>query len=464
MRNRDNVITPWISTPFVLICLLLTTQCAMHEKQATEEEWQSPRVVQIKGVKVNRCFTWLPTWGAAAGTIRPVGLLLRDGDLIYCNHTQHGDFLLPYRGTDGNVLKLDVRDGVIFLNGRAVWVELEEGGTGWEWLRSSSPEDLSDLRFLHFKDPPDAPDFPLLEKVASVRPDVGLSVGEIDSPEAMGRLFSLFEPHFLVIETSVLSARIDALAPRLTKLEHLYSDGEGSMDFLPRLPRLRTLRAWDWSPEESGAIPAGIRSLRTLHIMGGDDLSFLRSWAGIEELVLWAGSDLKDITALAAFLDLKKLVFSGGDNISDLSVLDRLPKLAWLELPEGTTQEAFAGVIATHPGLEVIELDSEHIRDLSPLRQLRRLKALILLHENNVDADTLRDLKGLRYLALPEEAFEDEAAEQTAALEHSLPDTFVAQAGPFCLGSGWILLLVPAIILFQCLRSRGYCARNAADA
>ena len=74
---------------------------------------------------------------------------------------------------------------------------------------------------------------------------------------------------------------------------------------------------------------------------------------------------------MAAFPDLRKLVFAGSEALDlDLSVLERLPRLAWLGFPQNTTQEAFARVIASHPDLKVVELGSEKVRDLSPLRSL----------------------------------------------------------------------------------------------
>lgn len=121
-------------------------------------------------------------------------------------------------------------------------------------------------------------------------------------------------------------------------------------------------------------------------------------------------------------------------NARDLSVVEQLPRLAWVGFPENTTQKEFDRIVANQPDLEVVEIRSEAIGDLSLLLSLRHLKALLIV-QKSVDLDVLRQLKGVRYLAVSKDWFKSEAAETIKALEQALPDTFVA---PFCLGSGWI--------------------------
>ncbi|MDH3287418.1 MAG: hypothetical protein OEP48_06800 [Betaproteobacteria bacterium] len=467
---RDTARGRWIFGGLILLCALLSAGCSLIEEWLTGDEWRSPRVVKVTGVK--KLCPYPPSWCITPREGRPAGVLARDGDLFSASKEKEGVPFL-YRETDGESLVLDIRGDMVFLNGKAVTIQLSDS-TGWEWLRKASVEDLASLRLLFINVKTETLDFSLLEKVARVRPNVGLfldRVGQSKSTDLVVRLVTLFEPRFLFINLDVLSAQFDALEPRLAKLETLWIHGEGSLDFLPRLPRLRTLLLNNWVRAGSGEIPAGSRTLRSLTIMKGEkkveDLSFLRNVTGLRELVLWRFDDLKDITALAAFPDLKKLdiFFVKKENISDLSVLERLPKLAWLKFPWNTTQKTFAKVIASHPDLEIIALGSEHIRDLSPLQSLRHPRAAILLFlKEDVDLAPLHELKSLEYLGLNEKAFKGQAAKKTEALEKALPDTFVAQVQPFCLGSGWILLLLPAIVLFRRLWPRGQGLRVKAHA
>jgi len=448
-----------IAVGLVLVFVLLAAGCALLKERLTEDEWKSPHLVKVAGVTSDKKLLAYPpsiTFGVRPG--RPAGILARDGDL-FCEK-DGGCFF--YRESDGGSLVLEERDDLVTLNGKVVSLTLSKEGPGWEWLRKATPASLADLRFLSVEGDTEAFDFALLEKVARRRRDIGLFV-DVKEPDIAARVISLFEPQFLQVSLQVLSGRFSVLEPRLANLETLYADGEGSLKFLPRLPRLRALWLNDWLHAGSGDIPAGTPNLRSIAISGGevDDLAFLRNTKGLRELVLWGIEGLKDISALAAFPDLKKLSFTE-TRVSDLSVLERLPNLAWLQFPRDTSQEAFARVMATHPDLEIIVLGSRHVHDLLPLQSLRNPRAVILAVGDDIDLTPLHHLKTLEYLGLRKEAFEGEAAKQTEALAKALPDTFVGRAQPFCLGSGWILLLLPLIALLRGLWPRR--ANPGADA
>jgi hypothetical protein len=433
---------------------LLAVSCASIEEWLTGNEWRSPRVVKVTGVEELCDVAMSSCSGTRAG--RPAAILARDGDIF---SSKKGPFI--YRENDGESLVIE--DGeVVLLNGKTVSVLLEDGGKGWEWLRKASAGDLASLRLLVFGAKRETLDFSVLEKVAQIRPDLGLlwESGPPDETDRVVRLLTVFEPRILQIKLGVLSARFDELEPRLTKLEMLWTVGEGSLDFLPRLPRLRALWLEKWLRAGSAEIPSGVRNLRSVAIRGGvkiEDLSFLRNVRGLQELRLFLDvNGLKDVTALAGFPELRKLEFVSPDskNVQDISNLGRLPKLAWLKFPYNTSQETFAKVIASHPDLEIVVVRSEHIRDLSPLQSLRHPRAAILSLKG-VDLAPLYQLKSLEYLGLHKDYFKGDAAKKTEALEKALPSTFVAQAEPFCLGSGWILLLLPVMFLFRSLWSRG---------
>jgi len=449
-----------IAVGLVLLFALLAAGCALLKEWLTEDEWKRPRVVKVTGVTELHADPPSVTFGVRPGS--PAGILARDGDLFECE----GNCIFFYHESDGKSLVLDVRDDVVALNGKVVSLTLSEKSSGWEWLRKATPASLAGLRLLIVEGETEAFDFSLLEKVARHRRDIGLFVTPDIEPDIAARVISLFEPHFLAASLEVLSGRFSELEPRLANLETLWTIGEGSLQFLPRLPRLRALWLHGWLRAGSGDIPPGTRNLRSIAILQGkevEDLAFLRNATGLRELVLWGIEGLKDISALAAFPDLKMLWFVGIDatSVSNLSVLDRLPNLAWLQFPRDTSQEAFARVIATHPDLEIIVLGSDYVRDLSPLQSLRDPRAVILAVKGDVDVTPLHQLKTLEYVGLSDDAFEGEAAnkkealdKKSDALEKALPDTFVGRAQPYCLGSGWILLLLPLIALLRALWPR----------
>jgi hypothetical protein len=61
-------------------------------------------------------------------------------------------------------------------------------------------------------------------------------------------------------------------------------------------------------------------------------------------------------------------------------------------------------------------------------------------------------MKSLRFLALSKEAFEE--PKDIERLKKALPECRIVKAEPFCLGSGWILLLLPTVALTWFLSDR----------
>lgn len=79
-------------------------------------------------------------------------------------------------------------------------------------------------------------------------------------------------------------------------------------------------------------------------------------------------------------------------------------------------------------------------------------------------SDTLRDqstplqLKNLEYLSLPVASLEDSVF--VNQLQKALPNTHIVPNDGFCMGSGWLLLIIPAIFLGVIIRRR-YLAQRA---
>jgi hypothetical protein len=61
----------------------------------------------------------------------------------------------------------------------------------------------------------------------------------------------------------------------------------------------------------------------------------------------------------------------------------------------------------------------------------------------------LMDLSNLKYLSLPSKAFKDQ--EYIQMMKKNFPNTTLVPNSGICLGSGWILLLVPFTIMLSIL-------------
>jgi len=384
------------------------------------------------------------------------GLLLRDGDLVWSS--------VPtvYRESDGPTLKATCKEWNMTLAGKVVSVSLEKGPEGREWLEKAPLPELAAVRFLTLPKEPDAALLPVLKRLATVNPDVSLAAG---SSGVLQQALPLFRPHMLVMgDGDVVDAEARKLMADQPQIETVIVAGEkrGSLDFLPLLKGLRRLMVSDWDVEKAGPLPANLHALRSIVVFGSAmrDLSALSpAPAEVEELSVIGCTGLKDVRSLALRPGLKTLILDGGKGAPDLSSLAGLTQLQWAGLPAGTTQDQFAAFVGAHRNLKILELvGCEQVTDLAPLRDLNALEGLILLG-NYKNLEVVRGLKSLRFLGLAAAAF-TESPEQIAACRKALPDALVVPVSGFCLGSGWILLLFPAVALARLFAGRRRPAAN----
>jgi hypothetical protein len=135
-----------------------------------------------------------------------------------------------------------------------------------------------------------------------------------------------------------------------------------------------------------------------------------------------------------------------------------LTKLQCLGLPLKTSQAQFDAIVIAHPALKIIDLTAvEGVTDLASLKGLKDLRALILA-DTVYDLRVLPELKTLEFVGVGIHSKDSAAAvaRRVAAIRKALPDALVVPVSPVCLGSGWILLLIPvgALSWYAATRSR----------
>lgn len=422
-----------------LLCVFPLTGC---------ERQYAPRVVQVAGSEG----WWIvsPLYGLTFGATAegdPTHILMRDGDGLLLDDLEG---FIPVRASDGDSLDFQFDSVTVTLNGRVVVLAIDDD-EGWAWLEGATPEDLAALRLVTVDTELTPERTPLLEKLALHNPEVSLVA---DEEEVLPPLLTLFDPETLAIPDVTVEEELKALLAREERLKTLWISGEevSDLDFLREIPSLETLFVIGWEPEEIGPLPDGLANLRSVIVFSveAEDLTILGNQPGLEEVALSAceadeDSPL-DISALAHHPNLRTVCLRSCPWVTGLSALDSLPALDWLALSESTTQEQLEQVIRTHPDLTVLELiGSEAISDLTPLTELRKLKALLV--GGSAPPDPLYQMKGLEYLAVVVE--DDDSLsygeDVLPRLREVLPETALARVEPFefCLGSGFILLLIP---------------------
>jgi hypothetical protein len=329
----------------------------------------------------------------------------------------------------------------VAIGGRVVSLVLWEDRMPWQWLRGAAEEDLAALRLVTVAVEPSASQMRLLERLAAAHPHVAL---DLSGKAPLAKLLERFEPRCLLLDSETSAQGVAELLPKETALEVLWLSAErlDSLEFLGSLPKLRRLLLSDWKKEDP--LPDQCQQLRSVAFLDCSlkSLAPLRHLGQLDEVCAWECRSLADITPLEGLRGLRMLHLGDCGQIKDLSVLSSLPQLAWFRVPPQTSQEAFAKLVAEHPGLDILEMSGcTLIKDLSPLRSLRRLRGLALL-STHAPLDPVQELKSLRLLIVPGDFLGSNAA-RVAALSRALPECFIIE-GSACLGSGWVLLLVPA--------------------
>ena len=136
-----------------------------------------------------------------------------------------------------------------------------------------------------------------------------------------------------------------------------------------------------------------------------------------------------------------------GKKLNNALILKELPAIRWLSFYEDATQDEFSSIIDAHPDLEVIEIiNNDEINNLQTLLNLEELTG-ITLTDTVTDLNTLEKLRNLKYLSIPDYVFNDTVLK--AELQKALPETIIVANEGVCLGSGWLLLIIPLILILR---------------
>jgi hypothetical protein len=435
-----------------IAAVALVAAGTMAPGERAEPTWRMPRPVEVNA-RIARSI--LPTWGlwvSVRSTGVTPGLLLRDGDLIA---TESNIFV--YHDTDGQALKIDGRAGIGRMQGVVVSLELHERGARG-WLDNASAAELAALRWVGFGDTSVSSLRPAIARLAAANPHVAMSYrSDSDALE----LQALFKPTLVFPQDMESNAAIGYVAQPQIETLIISASAAGELDGLSQLPHLRRLALGDWRPLATGPLPRDLPALRSLIIIGSNGLKDLGPLAGapreLEELSIIGADSLRDISGLRSFPGLRTLLLNGQARLQDLTPLADLKQLEWLGFPASTTQQQFDAIVAAHAGLKVIDLHlADSIGDLSPLRALKGLQAIIL-NDRDLDPSVLTALKSLRFVGVgvpKNDSLTDSSRARIVTIRKALPDAMVVPVQPYCLGSGWLLLLVPATAVAWYVASR----------
>jgi len=413
-------------------------------------------MIKIEGVhwacNVNTSYAF---YGSSTETeeLLEVTLPATAGDLLYMIKDDF-QFYYRYSPEDDTLLSVtfDTVNAVsVYLNGNLEYMELSEPSSLEAFSQLSDPE-IAQLSTIFIQGPVSDDHFKVLKKHETVLSGIGLVVEGGAGSESFYEILSLCQPTFLVIdELGELPEPEDGSC--VSNLELLWV--EGNIPALTKVANccsnLESLIVASWESEPGELLPlAGLKKLQSLTIAESDitTLSSIEFPESLRKLYLVSCDTLSDISSLGELPYLKHLSLTLCPQTQERDVLLELESLEFMSFPPDISQQELWKLTEGLTQLKVVELiDCSEIKDLSPLQALPGLSILALQLEEE-QLGMLASLEQLQLLILTEEVFEDNP-EWIKELRVSLPTTTIVPGSGLCLGSGWLLLLLPFILIFR---------------
>jgi hypothetical protein len=397
------------------------------------------------------------TLGSTSRSCDTVAIPAAEGDLVMFSGPWDAFDYFRYDLSDGQILSFEydtMLPGATFMNGKllSIFMDYET-----KWQHELTDQQIGELRVIHTgEDPMTEKMYELLGRIAAVNKDVGL-VFEGGDREEFHKVVSMFRPEWMAIPDSLLPAGDDRLLKNMKDLDLLYLVGTdaGDFDIPDGLTDLESLII-DYS-SSSDTVPIHLEKLRGLEsltlvgydapLLSGSDLP-----QSLNSLYLVSCESIGDLSWLNKYPMLRELGMARCDSLEEFSVLDEIPSLRWLSLPPRVSQEDFTRIISRHRDLEGLEMiGCEDVTDLSPLNQLKKLESLAL-DLRKVDFESLKQLPAIKLIVINEKHFTEEGTE-IAGLKKALPQTYIVPGSGYCLGSGWLLLMLPFLLMAVLFRA-----------
>lgn len=295
-----------------------------------------------------------------------------------------------------------------------------------------------------------------IKELAAINPKCGLILGETFSNDALAELLGWFSPNTL---NATLSGQQHQLLKTESQLASLFISNRDSILMAEPLPALPNLKSF-------------------IHHFDGDSIStavrynqFLANNSQLEKVSLFNwNADSGNVNAtgiLQPLKNIRELTLEGmqvadGEILAQKGTLEKLvadneylqlqmPRLRWASISE--QQAIFDSLIASKQSLQVLEITGpEDALDLQHVNQLKGLQALILVHADSTKISPLFQLKALKFLSYSLKKGNSDSTIQV--LRAALPNTLVVPNDGFCVGSGYLMLLLPMLAIALLLANR----------
>jgi hypothetical protein len=415
----------------------------------------SVKIIKITGMEMVFNFSKSAgEFGSADAENDTSAIAAEEGDALFLLHESLDESLiLRYNSEMGSELHFDfdtLSPWKMMMNGHLVSLALGDETGAWPWLENAETSDFDDMQVLFLSGELDESKIGLLDKMGDK--SIGLHIeGNLPAAQLEQLLEILNVAWFWGADLDDFIFT-DGLVSGLKEIDMMVLSPvvTGNINRLTELQRLQEIIVSGYHPAESLSLDfSKIVSLKRISFIESDiqSLAELDLPVAIENLFFINCDTLSDISTIGDLNKLKTAGFVNCPILEDLTPLFGNHDLIWFAPPPGITQDQLVLSVESFPELEVLELiDCDGITDLSVLSPLGSLRALSL-DLPDIEASQVANIQSLELLVVSDEI------DNIEVFRELLPNTIVVPGGGFCLGSGWILLILPVVILGIWLRS-----------
>lgn len=380
------------------------------------------------------------------------------GDLLYMLW-EDKEFYYRYHPSDGRKLTVlfDTLDFVsVYLNEKLNYIDLTESSIPAKFKDLSRME-MSQLSTFYLNESLMAELIPMLEDYDSQIHGTGLVLEDGPGSDDLREWLSKYQPEFLILENpgQLPSPGSDYAMEGLELLwvQEYTNTLARAAQCCGDLESL-ILSGWEVNPGELLPL-SSMPSLQNLTLAESNmsSLQNIELPESLHSLNLISCTDLENIDQILSLPKLCRLNLTACENLKHIDDLHVLENLRWISFPTNTSQVQFRNLTEKLKKVEVVELiGCTEIADLNPLQSFENLSILAIdLEEEQLNG--LDSMQQLDLLIVSQDLF-DENSIYINNLRSSLPNTKVVPGSGLCLGSGWLLLLLPLIIAFRFILHR----------
>jgi hypothetical protein len=376
---------------------------------------------------------------------QPGALILANGDMLLMKNWMIINEP-SIKSTDGAIHFIE-SDSVLLLNGIIAGIKIDSCYTLSKLIDLNNKEALRQLKVLAITHEGYVAYKPELGKIALLNPGCFLSISGKFAEDELKWLSEQFNPAGLMIE---LPEQQQYLLAGETQLQTLYLSNNDSIyqcKPLPKLPNLRDFYfAFDGNEIATGAESKNWLKenpqIRNLIVTDWEEAYPKGMIAALEapEILIMGGMDIPAEEILAHSKTLKRVILDSAELQMELPGVNGLTTFSTDEL------QLFLNSIAQKkPGCDALEIFATDQKiDLSPLLPLKNLESLTLIDADSIALGPLKQMKQLKLLSYSTDSTNMDSA--ITVLQAALPGTVVVANEGLCLGSGWLMALVPALV------------------